>query len=248
MSRPATIDDTAALGDEAGGRGIALQVGHRVPEAVSALVTRITDEQRGLHVLVHTSWGATTREWNKVVCMSRTLPRVNTCPALGIKGAGEKREGPLNFCSFSRTHNHHFKVYAALFLVQYPPALEAANERTATIAPQTSVTHCASLGLRVVCSIQEHRGHFSPGIEPEISLIEPVEGWYSGYSRAGGEARVDSGGGQLIPGMGRFPRWRIGLTSPASELIAAPIARCHPCFAKPRGRHSRPQPRSRGIP
>jgi hypothetical protein len=44
-----------------------------------------------------------------------------------------KREGPLNFYTLSRTHNYHFKLYAALFLGQYRPALEAANELIATI-------------------------------------------------------------------------------------------------------------------
>jgi tetratricopeptide (TPR) repeat protein len=44
-----------------------------------------------------------------------------------------EREGPLNFYTLSRTHNYHFKLYAALFLGQYRPALEAANELIATI-------------------------------------------------------------------------------------------------------------------
>jgi NAD(P)-dependent dehydrogenase (short-subunit alcohol dehydrogenase family) len=67
MKRPETIEDTAALVDEAGGRGIAVQVDHLVPEEVSALVARIEAEQGGLHVLVNDIWGATTMEWNKSV-------------------------------------------------------------------------------------------------------------------------------------------------------------------------------------
>ncbi|MGH9163483.1 MAG: tetratricopeptide repeat protein [Vicinamibacteraceae bacterium] len=47
-----------------------------------------------------------------------------------------EREGPLNFYTLSRTHDYHFKLYAAMFLGQYRPALEAANELTATI-PET---------------------------------------------------------------------------------------------------------------
>jgi tetratricopeptide (TPR) repeat protein len=47
-----------------------------------------------------------------------------------------EREGPLNFYTLSRTHNYHFKLYAAMFLGQYRPALEAANELIATI-PET---------------------------------------------------------------------------------------------------------------
>jgi NAD(P)-dependent dehydrogenase (short-subunit alcohol dehydrogenase family) len=67
MNRPETIEETAALVDEAGGRGIAVQVDHLVPDAVRALVTRIEAEQGGLHVLVNDIWGATTMEWNKSV-------------------------------------------------------------------------------------------------------------------------------------------------------------------------------------
>jgi NAD(P)-dependent dehydrogenase (short-subunit alcohol dehydrogenase family) len=65
MNRPETIEETAALGDQAGGRGIAVQVDHLVPEQVSALVTRIKNEQGRLHILVNDIWGATRMEWNK---------------------------------------------------------------------------------------------------------------------------------------------------------------------------------------
>jgi NAD(P)-dependent dehydrogenase (short-subunit alcohol dehydrogenase family) len=67
MNRPETIEETAALVDEAGGHGIAIQVDHLVPEKVRALVTRIQGERGGLHVLVNNIWGATTMEWNKSV-------------------------------------------------------------------------------------------------------------------------------------------------------------------------------------
>ena len=67
MNRPETIEETAALVNEAGGRGIAVQVDHLVPDQVRALVTRIEGEQGGLHVLVNDIWGATTMEWNKSV-------------------------------------------------------------------------------------------------------------------------------------------------------------------------------------
>ena len=43
-----------------------------------------------------------------------------------------EREGPINFYTLSRVHDLHFKVYAAMFLGQYRPALEAANELIAT--------------------------------------------------------------------------------------------------------------------
>jgi NAD(P)-dependent dehydrogenase (short-subunit alcohol dehydrogenase family) len=67
MNRPETIEETAALVDEAGGRGIAVRVDHLVPDEVQRLVTRIAGEQGGLHVLVNDIWGATTMEWNKPV-------------------------------------------------------------------------------------------------------------------------------------------------------------------------------------
>src|SRR6476661_2919528 len=59
MDRPETIEETAALVDDAGGRGIAVQVDHLVPEEVRALVARIERERGALHVLVNDIWGAT---------------------------------------------------------------------------------------------------------------------------------------------------------------------------------------------
>jgi tetratricopeptide (TPR) repeat protein len=44
-----------------------------------------------------------------------------------------EREGPLNFYTLSRTHNYHFKLYAAMFLGRYGAAIDAANELIATI-------------------------------------------------------------------------------------------------------------------
>jgi NAD(P)-dependent dehydrogenase (short-subunit alcohol dehydrogenase family) len=67
MNRPETIEETAALVDAAGGRGIAVRVDHLVPDEVGALVARIADEAGALHVLVNDIWGATTMEWNKSV-------------------------------------------------------------------------------------------------------------------------------------------------------------------------------------
>jgi NAD(P)-dependent dehydrogenase (short-subunit alcohol dehydrogenase family) len=67
MNRPETIEETAALVDEAGGRGIAVQVDHLVPEQVRELVARIERDEGRLHVLVNDIWGATTMEWNKTV-------------------------------------------------------------------------------------------------------------------------------------------------------------------------------------
>ena len=67
MNRPETIEETAGLVDAAGGRGIAVQVDHLVPEQVRALVARIADEHGALHVLVNDIWGLTRMEWSKSV-------------------------------------------------------------------------------------------------------------------------------------------------------------------------------------
>ena len=67
MNRPETIEETAALVDEAGGHGIAVQVDHLVPDEVRALVERIDREHGALHILVNDIWGATEMEWDKTV-------------------------------------------------------------------------------------------------------------------------------------------------------------------------------------
>lgn len=67
MNRPETIEETAALVDAAGGRGVAVQVDHLKPEEVRELVRRIETEQVGLHILVNDIWGGTKMEWGKTV-------------------------------------------------------------------------------------------------------------------------------------------------------------------------------------
>jgi NAD(P)-dependent dehydrogenase (short-subunit alcohol dehydrogenase family) len=66
MDRPETIEETAALIDEAGGHGIPVRVDHLVPAEVEALVARIGREQGALHILVNDIWGAEI-EWEKTV-------------------------------------------------------------------------------------------------------------------------------------------------------------------------------------
>ena len=67
MNRPETIEETAALVDEAGGRGIAVAVDHLVPDEVAALVARIERDHGRLDILVNSIWGATRMEWGKSV-------------------------------------------------------------------------------------------------------------------------------------------------------------------------------------
>jgi NAD(P)-dependent dehydrogenase (short-subunit alcohol dehydrogenase family) len=66
--RPETIEETAELITQAGGRGIAVQVDHLVADQVQALVERIRTEQGRLDLLVNDVWGGEKLfEWNKPV-------------------------------------------------------------------------------------------------------------------------------------------------------------------------------------
>lgn len=67
MNRSETIEETAALVDEAGGCGIPVRVDHLVPDEVRALVARIEEEQGALHVLVNNIFGASRIEWDATV-------------------------------------------------------------------------------------------------------------------------------------------------------------------------------------
>lgn len=67
MNRPETIEETAALVDRAGGRGIAVRVDHLVPAEVRALVERIDREHGRLDILVNDIFGLTRMEWSKAV-------------------------------------------------------------------------------------------------------------------------------------------------------------------------------------
>jgi NAD(P)-dependent dehydrogenase (short-subunit alcohol dehydrogenase family) len=68
MQRPETIEETAELVDQAGGRGIAVPVDHLDPAQVEALVARIEQEQGALHILVNDIWGQHGEpEWDKTV-------------------------------------------------------------------------------------------------------------------------------------------------------------------------------------
>jgi NAD(P)-dependent dehydrogenase (short-subunit alcohol dehydrogenase family) len=58
LGRAETIEDTAQLVTEAGGRGVSVRCDHMVPGDVADLVRRIEDEQGGrLDILVDDTWG-----------------------------------------------------------------------------------------------------------------------------------------------------------------------------------------------
>ena len=50
-----------------------------------------------------------------------------------------EREGPINFYSLYRCHDYHFKIYGAMFLGQYRPAIETAEEMISTL-PEALLT------------------------------------------------------------------------------------------------------------
>jgi NAD(P)-dependent dehydrogenase (short-subunit alcohol dehydrogenase family) len=67
-ARPETIEETAELVSAAGGKSIAVQVDHLVPEQVKALADRIRAEQGRLDILVNDIWGGEKLfEWDKPV-------------------------------------------------------------------------------------------------------------------------------------------------------------------------------------
>lgn len=55
--RPETIDETAEMVTDRGGKGIAVRVDHTVPAEVEALFARVEAEQGRLDVLVNDVWG-----------------------------------------------------------------------------------------------------------------------------------------------------------------------------------------------
>ncbi|WP_462409859.1 SDR family oxidoreductase [Neobacillus sp. Marseille-QA0830] len=63
--RPETIEETAELVNELGGRGKAIQVDHLVPQQVKTLIKRIEAEQGKLDILVNDIWGSEhLAEWD----------------------------------------------------------------------------------------------------------------------------------------------------------------------------------------
>jgi NAD(P)-dependent dehydrogenase (short-subunit alcohol dehydrogenase family) len=56
--RPETIEETAALVDDLGGTGIAMQVDHLVPAQVERLATQLRADHGHIEVLVNDIWGA----------------------------------------------------------------------------------------------------------------------------------------------------------------------------------------------
>lgn len=68
------------------------------------------------------------------------------------------KEGPNNFYTFYRSHNFHFKLYAAMFLGQYGAALSAAREMTKDFSDELLRTETPNMAdaLEGVLSIHLH--------------------------------------------------------------------------------------------
>jgi NAD(P)-dependent dehydrogenase (short-subunit alcohol dehydrogenase family) len=66
MDRPETLDETAALIGEAGGRAVAVRVDHTREAEVASLAQRVRDEAGRLDVLVDSVWGGDPMvDWSK---------------------------------------------------------------------------------------------------------------------------------------------------------------------------------------
>jgi NAD(P)-dependent dehydrogenase (short-subunit alcohol dehydrogenase family) len=70
--RPETIEETAALVNELGGEGVAVQVDHLEPDEVRALAHRLRDDYGGIDILVNDIWGAEVLKgppptWNRPI-------------------------------------------------------------------------------------------------------------------------------------------------------------------------------------
>lgn len=68
-----------------------------------------------------------------VLCGDYRGAMITNSRAIEVDSQYLAQEGPLNFYTLYRCHNYHFKLYAAMFLGQYQPALDAAEQMSATI-------------------------------------------------------------------------------------------------------------------
>jgi tetratricopeptide (TPR) repeat protein len=95
----------------------------RALRACDALRTLVPDAGHLLHMPSHVD----------VLCGHYYEALVANERAIAADRLYLEREGPLNFYTLYRAHDQHFKIYAAMFLGQYRPALLAARELAATI-------------------------------------------------------------------------------------------------------------------
>jgi NAD(P)-dependent dehydrogenase (short-subunit alcohol dehydrogenase family) len=154
MDRPETIEETAELVNQAGGRGIAVQVDHLVPEQVRALIARIEAEQGELHILVNDIFGITKMEWKKTVWES-TLEDGLHLLHLGIDSHAItshfalpvliKKPGGLVIEINDGTHAYNEKNYRVSFF--YDLVKTAVNRMAWSLAHELKDHHATALSL-----------------------------------------------------------------------------------------------------
>lgn len=82
--RPETLEETVALVDGAGGRGVLAQVDHTAPQQVEALALRVRREAGRLDVLINDVWGGDAlTQWGKPF-WETDLPQVLTLVERGL--------------------------------------------------------------------------------------------------------------------------------------------------------------------
>ncbi len=59
-----------------------------------------------------------------------------------------QREGAINFYTLYRCHNYHFKLYGAMFLGQYAPALAAANQMIEALPEDLPALFCVTTAMQ----------------------------------------------------------------------------------------------------
>ncbi len=69
-----------------------------------------------------------------------------------------QREGAINFYSLYRCHDFHFKIYGAMFLGQYQPAIEAAEEMNKTLPKELLIVQSPPMAdwLEGFISMKQH--------------------------------------------------------------------------------------------
>jgi tetratricopeptide (TPR) repeat protein len=95
----------------------------RALKAGDALVDLIPDAGHLIHMPTHID----------VLCGQYHDVATRNAAAIVADRKFLERAGPMNFYSAYRCHNYHFKVYGAMFLGQYAPAIETAEDMVRTL-------------------------------------------------------------------------------------------------------------------
>ena len=68
------------------------------------------------------------------------------------------KEGPINFYSIYRSHNYHFKIYGAMFLGQYEPAIDTAEEMISTLPEELLKVESPPMAdwLEAIIPVKQH--------------------------------------------------------------------------------------------